>query len=132
MDFNNDIDDIETSDSIPTTHKVRIVIDKTVNKNIEHSTLKLKDIKNLSLYDLQTKVSELSVENFGAMSKQELTSIILKKAIEKGSTVVGQGVLEVLSDGFGFLRASESNYANGGDDIYVSPSQIRRFGLRTG
>lgn len=127
----NDLD-VEVSPQ----RKPRILIDKraeqTVERNSDQPTLQLKDIKNLSLYDLQTKVSELGIENFGVMNRQEMIFIILKKAIEKGSTVIGRGVLEVLADGFGFLRSEEANYQTGGDDIYVSPSQIRRFGLRTG
>ena len=65
-------------------------------------------------------------------AKQELMFAILKKLAEKDITIVGEGVVEVLSDGFGFLRSPEANYLSGPDDIYVSPSQIRRFSLRTG
>ena len=66
------------------------------------------------------------------MRKQEILFAILKKLAQKNEQITGGGVLEVLQDGFGFLRAIESNYLPGPDDIYVSPSQIRRFGLRTG
>jgi transcription termination factor Rho len=102
------------------------------NKVDELKSMRLKDIKNLSLYDLQTKASKLNIENANIMSKQELAFHVLKKVIEQGNFVVGNGILEVLSDGFGFLRSKECNYIAGSDDIYVSPSQIRRFGLRTG
>jgi transcription termination factor Rho len=74
----------------------------------------------------------LGVDNVGALLKQELIFAILKKSVEQGASISGAGVLEVLPDGFGFLRSSEANYLAGPDDIYISPSQIRRFGLRTG
>ncbi len=102
------------------------------NNAIEKKTMSLKEIKNLSLYDLQTKAAKLNIENANIMTKQELAFNVLKKVIEQGHAVIGSGVLEVLSDGFGFLRSKECNYMSGSDDIYVSPSQIRRFGLRTG
>jgi transcription termination factor Rho len=66
------------------------------------------------------------------MLKQEMIFAILKKQAEKGEAILGEGVVEVLQDGFGFLRSPESNYLPGPDDIYVSPSQIRRFNLHTG
>ena len=74
----------------------------------------------------------LEVENASTLRKQELMFAILKKLAEKEVTIVGEGVVEVLSDGFAFLRSPEANYLSGPDDIYVSPSQIRRFSLRTG
>jgi len=74
----------------------------------------------------------LAIENPSTLRKQEILFAILKKLAEKNEQITGGGVLEVLQDGFGFLRAIESNYLPGPDDIYVSPSQIRRFGLRTG
>ena len=74
----------------------------------------------------------MGVENASTLRKQEILFAILKKLAEKGEEITGGGVLQLLQDGFGFLRAMESNYLPGPDDIYVSPSQIRRFGLRTG
>jgi len=75
---------------------------------------------------------ELQVENASTMRKQELMFAILKQLATNEAEIIGEGVVEVLPDGFGFLRSSDSNYLSGPDDIYVSPSQIRRFGLRTG
>lgn len=95
-------------------------------------SIQLKDLKNSSPEKLQAKAEELVIENVGAMLKQEMIFAILKKIVEQGGNIIGDGVLEVLPDGFGFLRAPEANYLAGPDDIYVSPSQIRRFGLRTG
>lgn len=92
----------------------------------------LKDLKRKAPEELQKQAEELVLENVGAMLKQEMIFAILKKIVEEGGNIVGDGVLEVLPDGFGFLRAPEANYSAGPDDIYVSPSQIRRFGLRTG
>lgn len=92
----------------------------------------LKDLKRKSPEALQKQAEELVIENVGAMLKQEMIFAILKKSVEEGGNIIGDGVLEVLPDGFGFLRAPEANYSAGPDDIYVSPSQIRRFGLRTG
>ncbi|MGB0719795.1 MAG: transcription termination factor Rho, partial [Bdellovibrionales bacterium] len=75
---------------------------------------------------------ELEIENCNSMRKQDMMFAILKQLAEQGVPISGTGVLEVLQDGFGFLRSPEENYLPGPDDIYVSPSQVRRFGLRTG
>jgi transcription termination factor Rho len=125
MVLNNEQSSSNVADSLETE-------DTQVDVSSENTTMKLKDIKNLSLYDLQTKASKFNIENANIMGKQELAFNVLKKVIEQGQIVLGSGVLEVLSDGFGFLRSKECNYTAGSDDIYVSPSQIRRFGLRTG
>ncbi len=82
--------------------------------------------------DILAKALELEIENCGGLLKHELIFAILKKTIENGGAVVAEGVLEVLQDGFGFLRSAESNYASSVDDIYVSPSQIKKFNLRAG
>merc|ERR1712093_429478 len=82
--------------------------------------------------ELISQAEKLGIENPSTLRKQEILFSILKKLAEKNEQITGAGVLEVLQDGFGFLRAIESNYLPGPDDIYVSPSQIRRFGLRTG
>lgn len=94
--------------------------------------INLKELKSKSPKALQQQAEDLGVENVSSMLKQELVFSILKGTVENGGYIVGEGVLEVLPDGFGFLRSPEVNYLAGPDDIYVSHSQIRRFGLRTG
>lgn len=94
--------------------------------------IELKELKRKSPDDLLEMAEELEVENASGMLKQNLIFAILKRMAEEGRPIMGDGVLEVLQDGFGFLRSPEANYLAGPDDIYVSPSQIRRFGLRTG
>ncbi|MFV0251149.1 MAG: transcription termination factor Rho [Rickettsia aeschlimannii] len=94
--------------------------------------INLKQLKRKLPEELQAQAEELKIENINSLLKQELVFAILKKSVEQGGLIVGDGVLEVLPDGFGFLRSPEVNYLAGPDDIYISPSQIRRFGLRTG
>jgi transcription termination factor Rho len=94
--------------------------------------MNLQELKSKSPADLLAYAEELEVENASTLRKQELMFAILKRLAENGISIFGDGVLEVLQDGFGFLRAPEANYLPGPDDIYVSPSQVRRFGLRTG
>ena len=94
--------------------------------------MNIQELKKKSSETLITEAEQLSVENASTLRKQEILFAILKKLAEKGEEITGGGVLQLLQDGFGFLRAMESNYLPGPDDIYVSPSQIRRFGLRTG
>ncbi|WP_016916838.1 transcription termination factor Rho [Rickettsia honei] len=94
--------------------------------------INLKQLKRKLPEELQAQAEELKIENINSLLKQELVFAILKKSVEQGVLIVGEGVLEVLPDGFGFLRSPEVNYLAGPDDIYISPSQIRRFGLRTG
>lgn len=94
--------------------------------------INLKELKRKLPEELQAQAEELKIENVSSLLKQELVFSILKKSVEQGGLIVGEGVLEVLPDGFGFLRSPEVNYLAGPDDIYISPSQIRRFGLRTG
>jgi transcription termination factor Rho len=94
--------------------------------------MNIQELKKKSSEALITQAEELKVENASTLRKQEILFAILKKLAEKGEEITGGGVLQLLQDGFGFLRAMESNYLPGPDDIYVSPSQIRRFGLRTG
>ena len=94
--------------------------------------IKLQDLKSKSPTELITFAEELQVENASTMRKQELMFAILKQLAAQETEIIGAGVVEVLQDGFGFLRSSDSNYLPGPDDIYISPSQIRRFGLRTG
>ncbi|MBK1623404.1 MULTISPECIES: transcription termination factor Rho [Afifella] len=94
--------------------------------------IRLQDLKAKSPTDLLAVAEEYDVENASTLRKQELMFAILKKVAEHDITIIGQGVIEVLQDGFGFLRSPDANYLPGPDDIYVSPSQIRRFSLRTG
>jgi transcription termination factor Rho len=94
--------------------------------------MNLEELKKKTPADLILQAEELAIENPSTMRKQEILFAILKKLAEKNEQIIGGGTIEVLQDGFGFLRATESNYLPGADDIYVSPSQIRRFGLRTG
>lgn len=94
--------------------------------------INLKELRRKSPEELQSEAEGMEIENAGTMSKQELVVSILKTVVEKGGYILGEGVLEVLPDGFGFLRAPEANYLAGPDDIYISPNQIRRCGLRTG
>ncbi len=94
--------------------------------------MKLQDLKVKSPTELLTVAEEFAVENASALRKQELMFAILKQLASRDIEITGNGVVEVLQDGFGFLRSPDSNYLPGPDDIYVSPSQIRRFGLRTG
>ena len=93
--------------------------------------MNIQELKLQSSEQLITKAEELGIENASTLRKQEILFAILKKVAEK-EEITGAGVLQLLQDGFGFLRAMESNYLPGPDDIYVSPSQIRKFGLRTG
>lgn len=94
--------------------------------------MQLSDLKTLHVSKLLEMAVELAIENANRMRKQELTYAILKAKAKNGDTIYGDGTLEVLSDGYGFLRSSDTSYLANTDDIYVSPSQIRRFNLRTG
>ncbi len=93
--------------------------------------MNIQELKLKTSEQLITQAEELGIENASTLRKQEILFAILKKVAEK-EEITGAGVLQLLQDGFGFLRAMESNYLPGPDDIYVSPSQIRKFGLRTG
>jgi len=99
-------------------------------QNIQSITLA--ELKKKSPAELLTFAEEVEIENASSLRKQDMMFAILKQLAENGVPIFGDGVLEILSDGFGFLRAPEANYLPGPDDIYVSPSQVRRFGLRTG
>ena len=94
--------------------------------------MNLTELKTRSPAELLAFAEELDVENCNTMRKQDMMFSILKQLASQGVPISGAGVLEVLQDGFGFLRSPEENYLPGPDDIYVSPSQVRRFGLRTG
>jgi|UniRef100_A0A7V6A2L8 transcription termination factor Rho len=94
--------------------------------------MNLSDLKHKKINELAALARELNVEGASGLRKQELIFAILQAQVEKNGVIFGGGVLEILPDGFGFLRAPDYNYLPGPDDIYVSPSQIRRFNLRTG
>src|SRR5581483_12105834 len=94
--------------------------------------LNLTELKEKAIPDLNTIARDLGVQSFSGLRKQELIFKILQAQAERDGLIYAEGVLEVLPDGFGFLRAPDYNYLPGPDDIYVSPSQIRRFDLRTG
>jgi transcription termination factor Rho len=94
--------------------------------------MNLQELKRKSPADLLSFAEQLQIENASNLRKQDMMFAILKTLAENDQAIYGDGVLEVLADGFGFLRSPEANYLPGPDDIYVSPSQVRRFGLRTG
>ena len=94
--------------------------------------MNLKELKQKSPTELLTQAEELGIDDASSMRVQDLMFAILKKVAGEDSTILGEGTIEVLPDGFGFLRSAESNYLAGPDDIYVSPAQVKKFGLRTG
>ncbi|MBL4647636.1 MAG: transcription termination factor Rho, partial [Gammaproteobacteria bacterium] len=94
--------------------------------------MNLLDLKKKNVTELTTIAQEVGLENFSRLRKQDIIFNILKSHAKKGEDIHASGVLEILQDGFGFLRSADSSYLAGSDDIYVSPSQIRRFSLRTG
>jgi transcription termination factor Rho len=95
-------------------------------------SMSLTELKRKPVADLVEMAEQMSLENMARARKQDIIFALLKKAAKNGADIAGDGVLEILQDGFGFLRSSEGSYLAGPDDIYVSPSQIRRFNLRTG
>ena len=99
---------------------------------MDDSSLKLQELKDKSPTELKQFAEDLEVENASTLRRQDMMFAILKELSEREVEITGSGVLEVLQDGFGFLRSPESNYLPGPDDIYVSPTQIKRFSLRTG
>ena len=94
--------------------------------------MNIQELKQKSSEQLIEEAEKLGIENASTLRRQEIYFAILKKLAEKGEEITAGGVLQLLQDGFGFLRAIESNYLPGADDIYISPNQIRKFGLRTG
>ncbi len=94
--------------------------------------MNIQELKKKSSEQLIDEAEKLGIENASTLKRQEIYFAILKKLAEKGEEITGGGTLQLLQDGFGFLRAMESNYLPGADDIYISPNQIRKFGLRTG
>src|SRR2546422_2500060 len=98
----------------------------------KETVMYLTQLKQRNITELNEIARELKIEGAANLRKQELIFAILQAQTEKNGVIYGEGVLETLPDGFGFLRAPDSNYLPGPDDIYISPSQIRRFNLRTG
>jgi len=94
--------------------------------------MNLVELKKMKINELTTMARDFAIEGATGMHKQDLIFSLLQAHSERNGLIYGEGVLEILPDGFGFLRAPDSNYLPGPDDIYVSPSQIRRFNLRTG
>ena len=92
----------------------------------------LVELKKMKINELTHMAKDFDIEGATGMPKQELVFALLQAHSEQNGLIYGEGVLEILPDGFGFLRAGDSNYLPGPDDIYISPSQIRRFNLRTG
>ena len=92
----------------------------------------LQELKKMTPASLLAYAEELQIENASTLRKQDMMFAILKQLADNDQPIYGDGVLEILQDGFGFLRSPEANYLPGPDDIYISPSQVRRFGLRTG
>ena len=94
--------------------------------------MNLTDLKKKPVEELLQIAETMGLENMARNRKQDIIFTILKRHAKVGEDISGEGVLEILQDGFGFLRSSDSSYLAGPDDIYVSPSQVRRFNLRTG
>ena len=94
--------------------------------------MNLTELKQKPIPELLEMADQMGLENMARSRKQDIIFALLKKHAKSGEEISGDGVLEILQDGFGFLRSADSSYLAGPDDIYVSPSQIRRFNLRTG
>ena len=94
--------------------------------------MQLQDLKKKSPTELLQYAEELGIENAASLRTQDMMYAILKRLAETETTLFGEGVLQVMQDGFGFLRSPEANYLAGSDDIYVAPQHIKRYGLRTG
>ena len=102
------------------------------SENKDVPVLYLKDLKRKKPQELVALAEEAGVENASSLLKQDIIYGLLKKMSEIDGKIISEGTLELLQDGFGFLRSQETNYLAGPDDIYVSPAQVRKFGLRTG
>src|SRR5580692_1157310 len=110
-------------------HRGLLPVSHTINWT---ASMHLAELKAKTPSDLLSYAESLQIENASSLRKQDMMFAILKNLAENDQAIHGEGTLEILSDGFGFLRSPEANYLPGPDDIYVSPSQVRRFGLRTG
>jgi transcription termination factor Rho len=121
---------VEKNNTASTVKKKRKKQD--ISKREGDNQMNLADMKGLTIAELTKMAKELSINGYSSLKKQELIFRILQGKIESEGSIYGEGILEILPDGFGFLRSANYNYLPGPDDIYISPSQIRRFGLRTG
>ncbi len=132
-DTENDLPELElTEDGAEIETEVEDSDDEAAEGSMKGEKMSLQFLKDKSPTDLVTFAETLSIENASNLRKQDLLFAVLKTLAEEGVEITGSGVVEVLQDGFGFLRSPEANYLPGPDDIYVSPQQIRRHGLRTG
>src|SRR5258706_7773639 len=125
------VDDLPAEPSEPTKAEIHPVSDKDKD-HIAATSLNIAKLQAMSMGDLNQMARDLGVENFGTMRKHEVIFHILQKNAERAGVLFSEGVLEVLPEGFGFLRSQMFNYLPCPEDIYVSPSQIRRFDLQTG
>jgi transcription termination factor Rho len=127
--------DIETENVPLTAEEARIAEEESTHakyERIKKGNLYLTDLQKLTVAELHDIAKNENITEYSALKKQDLIFRILKERINQSGLMYGEGVLEVLPDGYGFLRNQDYNYLSSSDDIYVSPSQIRRFGLRTG
>ncbi len=108
------------------------VANEDIPDQINGPEINIQSLKAMTMPQLITMAQELGIEDYSGLKKQDLIFCVLQKSIEKAGSIYGTGTLEILPDGFGFLRSPDYSYLPGPDDIYVSPSQIRKFGLRTG
>ena len=116
------------------TNPVEMMDEETHGRYEEakHGELHIKELQKLTVAELHEVAKKENLEEYAGLKKQDLIFYILRNRVQSTGLMFGEGVLEVLPDGFGFLRSPDYNYLPGPDDIYVSPSQIRRFGLRNG
>ena len=125
----------ETAEAVETPHTAELTDEESTHakyERIKKGNLYLTDLQRLTVAELHEMAKGEGITEYSALKKQDLIFRILKERIRQNGLMYGEGVLEVLPDGYGFLRNPEYNYLSSSDDIYVSPSQIRRFGLRTG
>jgi transcription termination factor Rho len=108
------------------------VANEVIPDHVDGPELNITDLKAMTMPQLNEAAEELGIEEYGGLKKQDLIFTVLQRSIEKAGSIFGEGTLEILPDGFGFLRSADYSYLPGPDDIYVSPSQIRKFALRTG
>ena len=108
------------------------VANEVIPDSVDGPELNITDLKAMTMPQLNEAAEELGIEEYGGLKKQDLIFTVLQRSIEKAGSIYGEGTLEILPDGFGFLRSADYSYLPGPDDIYVSPSQIRKFALRTG
>ncbi len=131
--YGNDMqDEIQEQGAQDTSVNVDVDLSDIQLTDEEKSWLSSKDLKTKNITELTALAAKTKIENAAGMRRQDMIFEILKRAARLNVDIFGAGVLEILPDGYGFLRSPDYNYAPGPDDIYVSPSQIRRFGLRTG